>query len=226
MGDVDGRDAELLLQRTDLGPHLDPDLGVQVRERLIEEQDVGVQDEGAGQRHALLLAAGELAGVAIGQPREIHLAQALGQPARDLPGRQLAQLETVRDVRGHRHVRPQCVVLEHHADVARVRREPVDPALAEPDLTAVGPVEAGDESQQCRLAAPRRAEQCEELTVADVQRGLIDSGGGPELLGDRAQPDLYCRGLREPGSLCRWPVRGAKWLRPYLSFIESKKIKI
>src|SRR5215813_8385099 len=191
VGDVDRRDAELLLQRADLGPDLDPDLGVQIRKGFIEEQDVGVQDEGPGQRDALLLAAGELAGVAVGQAREIDLAQALGQPARDVRRRQLAQLEAVGDVRGHRHVRPQRIVLEDHADVACVRRQVVDAALAEPDLAAVGPVEAGDESQQRRLAAPRGPEQREQLAVADVERGAIDGGGRPELLRDRAQPDLH-----------------------------------
>ena len=44
----------------DLEPHLGAQLGVQVAERLVEEEHRGREDEGAGQRHPLLLAAGQL----------------------------------------------------------------------------------------------------------------------------------------------------------------------
>src|SRR5262245_11389225 len=95
VGDVHGRDAQLLLERTDLGADLDADLRIQVRERLVQEQDVGVEDEGAGQGHPLLLASGELPGIAPLEAREVHLAQAGLEPADDLRRRQPAQLETV-----------------------------------------------------------------------------------------------------------------------------------
>ena len=59
MRHVDRRDPQLALERADLGAHVDPDLGVEVREWLVEQQDVGIEDEGPRQRHPLLLAAGE-----------------------------------------------------------------------------------------------------------------------------------------------------------------------
>ena len=43
----------------------DPDLGVEGRERLVEEQDLGLEGEGPGERDALLLAARQLVRVAI-----------------------------------------------------------------------------------------------------------------------------------------------------------------
>ena len=54
-------EAELALQLADLDPHLLAQLGVEVGERLVEQQHVGPDGERAGQRHALLLAARELA---------------------------------------------------------------------------------------------------------------------------------------------------------------------
>ena len=45
---VDRRDAELALQRADLPPHLQPELRVEVRERLVQEQDVGLERRGRG----------------------------------------------------------------------------------------------------------------------------------------------------------------------------------
>src|SRR6266545_6941013 len=74
--DVHGRDSQVLLQLADLGAHLDPDLRIEVRQRLVQEQDVRIQHEGAGERNALLLAAGELAGITELEARQVDLAEA------------------------------------------------------------------------------------------------------------------------------------------------------
>ena len=60
VGDVDEGDAELALEALQLGAHLDAQERVERRQRLVEEQDRRIGDQRAGQRHALLLAAGEL----------------------------------------------------------------------------------------------------------------------------------------------------------------------
>ena len=57
---VDRGDAERLLQLADLAAHLDPQLRVEVRERFVEQQHLGLDHQGAGDRDALQLAAGEL----------------------------------------------------------------------------------------------------------------------------------------------------------------------
>ena len=60
MGDVDEGDAELGLQALQLRAHLDAQERVERRERLVEQQDLRLGDQGARQRDALLLPAGEL----------------------------------------------------------------------------------------------------------------------------------------------------------------------
>ena len=65
--DIDRRDAELVVQPADLGAHLLAQLGVQVGQRLVEQQHLRLDDDGAGERHALLLAPGQLGRVAVGQ---------------------------------------------------------------------------------------------------------------------------------------------------------------
>ena len=88
MGDVDRGDAELALQRADLLAQGDADLGVERRQRLVEQQDLRLDGEGAGQRHALLLAAGELVGIAPAQRRQLDQAEHLLDPrARSASGR-------------------------------------------------------------------------------------------------------------------------------------------
>ena len=58
--DVDERDADLALQRAQLELQLLAQLRVERAERLVEQQHPRVEHERAGQRHALLLAAGQL----------------------------------------------------------------------------------------------------------------------------------------------------------------------
>ncbi|KAG0732390.1 hypothetical protein G6F23_014366 [Rhizopus arrhizus] len=59
----------------------------------------------------------------------------------------------------HRHVRPQRVVLEHHADVAVPGRRAGDVLAVHQQLPRAMPVEAGDQPQQRGLAGAGRANQ-------------------------------------------------------------------
>ena len=65
VGDVDGRGAEPRLQPRHLGPHLDPQLRVEVRQRLVHQEGGGVTHDRAAHRHALALTSREVRGLAI-----------------------------------------------------------------------------------------------------------------------------------------------------------------
>ena len=64
VGDVDGGDAEVVLQLGDLGAHLHAQLGVEVGERLVHQEGRGFAHDGAAHRDALALAARERARLA------------------------------------------------------------------------------------------------------------------------------------------------------------------
>ena len=57
--DVDGGDADLALQPLELAAHLVAQLRVEIGQRLVEQQQPRLVHDGARERHALLLAAGE-----------------------------------------------------------------------------------------------------------------------------------------------------------------------
>ena len=61
---VDHRAPHPLVEALDLGAHLNPQLGVEVRERLVEQEHPGLAHQGAPQRHALALAPRQLARLA------------------------------------------------------------------------------------------------------------------------------------------------------------------
>ena len=92
----------------------------------------------------------------------------------DLGLRRVPQLQREGHVVGHRHVRIERVVLEHHGDVALLGRHVVDDARADADLAAGDVLQPGDHAQQRRFAAARRADQDDELAVGDVDVDAMD----------------------------------------------------
>ena len=82
VGDEDGGDAELELDPADLLAQLHPHLGVQRRQRLVEQQHLRRDGQRAGQGHPLLLAAGELVRVPVAAVGQADQLQQLARPAR------------------------------------------------------------------------------------------------------------------------------------------------
>ena len=123
VGDIDGGVAIFVVQPADFEPHLLAQIGVEVGQRLVEQQRLRFDDQRARQRHALLLPAGELAGIALRQRLELGRGQDRRQLLRNGVAVHLAQTQAVDDVFGHRHVRPQRVALEDHRHVALLGRQ-------------------------------------------------------------------------------------------------------
>ncbi len=57
MGDIQDRGLQPLVKGLDLGPHLDAQLCVKVRQGFVEQKDLGVAHDGAAHRDTLALAA-------------------------------------------------------------------------------------------------------------------------------------------------------------------------
>jgi hypothetical protein len=70
-------------------------------------------------------------------------------------------------------VREQRVILEHHADVALVRRQERHVAVAEMDRTRRGLNEAAEDAEQRGLAGSGRPEQRDELARRDIQGDVV-----------------------------------------------------
>ena len=162
--------------RADLGAQLVAHARVERRERLVEQQHARLDRERAGQRDALLLAAGELVGVVPGVVGEADELEHLLGARRALRRAHLAHPQAELDVAAGVHVGEQAVGLEHHPHVAAVRGHVGDVAAADHHAPAVGAVEAAEQPQRRRLAAARRAEQREQLARGDVEVELVERG--------------------------------------------------
>jgi len=117
--------------------HFEAELGVEVAEGFVKEDEVGANDEGPCECDSLLLSAGELAGPAMGVLRHSDHFEGLTDAAALFVTGQTADVEAVCDVLGDGHVRPEGVVLEDHADVAFVRGDEGDAFVVEVYFAAV-----------------------------------------------------------------------------------------
>ena len=80
VGDVHGRVPELVMQAADLEPHFLPQVRIQVGKRFIQQQDFRIDYDCSGERHALLLTARELGGIAFGKWRQLDDIQDAPKP--------------------------------------------------------------------------------------------------------------------------------------------------
>src|SRR3954451_2862491 len=179
--DVERRDPELELDPPDLLAELHAHLRIESRQRLVEQEHPGLDRECARERDALLHAAGELvretvAGLA--EPDELEqLTHALAPIPLVLP----TEPQAVLDVLCGSHVREERVGLEDHPHVALVRRDARHVFPVDDDPSGVGSIEAGDDAERRRLAAARRAEQRQELALAELDLDSVERLDGAEV---------------------------------------------
>jgi len=170
----------------------------------LESGSSRLDHQGAGERDALLLPAGEFARIARREVCESGGGEDARHLGGDLGARQLAQGQAVGDVLGDRHVRPQRVALEDHRHLARFRRQRArrrrHHPVAHRDLAGRRFDEAGDQAQRRRLAATGRPEQAHQQAVVDAQRDVVDHGDRVVALGQVSQFNRRHPFLRSPPS--------------------------
>ncbi len=177
VGDEDHRHAGLLLDALQLGAHFQTQTGVEVGQGLVEQQYLRLHHHRTGERHALLLAAGKLGRLTVGEGREADGLQAGLDLGIEFWPTHTLELQPEGDVFIDREMREQRIGLEHQADGALVGRHAGDVGAVETDMTALDRQQAGNGAHRRRLAAAGRAEQRDQLALADVEIKIPDSNG-------------------------------------------------
>ena len=174
VGHVDGRHAEAVVQPRQLRAHRDPQLGVEVRERLVHEERRRLAHHGPAHGDALPLSAGEQRRTALQQRVEPERRRHLPHAAGPLRPRDAPKLEAEAEVLLDRHLRVERVVLEDHRNVAVARSELRDVPVADHDAALRHLLQAGDHPKQRRLAAAGRSDEDHELAVVDVEGHRVE----------------------------------------------------
>ncbi len=155
-------------------------LGVQRAGGLVGKEDVRVVDQGAGNGHALHLAAGHLIGLLVELIGEADLLQRLRGAAAALRGGDARECQRELDVGEHALVRDEVIGLEDEADGVVAVGVPVAVAevfgglAVDNEVTGAVLVEAAYDVQQRRLAAAGVTENGHELVPAEAQAHALE----------------------------------------------------
>ena len=188
-----------MVQFADLQPHRAAQGGVEVGQRLVEQEGRGLAHDGAADGDALALAARQLAGATVEKVGQVEDARGFGDLAVHHHLVLAGHLQREGDVVAHRHVRIERIGLEHHGQLALGRGLVGDVAAVDADGAGGGVLEPGDQAQQGGLAAAGGADEDDELAVLDVEIELRDDRRRPEGLADLVECYVAHRVL--PGSI-------------------------
>ena len=175
VGDVDGGYAQFHLQAFDFTAHRQAQTSVQVRERLVEQEQVGLLDQRPPQSHALLLAARKLCWLAVHQVPDAHH---ISHPLRvllHLLFRDLLKLERIADVLKDGHVGVEGVTLKNHADVAVLGRKMVHYLPVELNDAFRRFVNARYHQQCGGFPTSRGSQESDKLTIPNLQIDVVGS---------------------------------------------------
>ncbi len=212
--DVDGGGAQPVLQPGDLAAHLHPQLGVEVGQRLVHQERLGIAHDRAAHRDPLTLTAGQLRGLAVQKVGQVKDFRGLLDLLGDLGLLHLRQRQREGDVLPHGHVRVERVGLEHHRDVAVLGRLLVHPLAADAQLARRDILQPGNHVQRGGLSAAGRADQDDELAVGDGERQVLHGRRAVGVtLGHLVQHNLGHRRYPftapdvNPATIRRWKIR-------------------
>ena len=189
VGDVDRRHPELALDASEFELHLLAQLAIERGKRFIQQQEIRLEHERAGDGDALLLPARELVDAPVAEAGKTHELEIVRHPVGDLVLRKAAHPQGIGDVFRGRHVGEEGEALEDHADGAAVGRKLPQVAAADPDLACARRDEAGDHAQKRGLAAARGAEDGEKAAGLELEAHIIHRPRRPEVLAHATHPD-------------------------------------
>ena len=150
VADVDDGQRQFAVQAFEIGQDFQLALQIERGQRLIHQQDLRRRQQGAGNRHALALAAGKFARRTVEQGGDAEQFGDLGQ--RKTPGCGRRPFLAEFHVAAYREVREQAGFLEDDAEGTLVRRHEAAAAFVLPDLAAEGEVAGRGAFQPCHGA--------------------------------------------------------------------------
>ena len=195
VGDEHEGDAEFALQRLQLDLHGRAQLLVKGCQRLVEKQHRRPVDDGARQRHALLLAARHFVDAPCPEAAQPDHFQRLAGAAGNLGGRDSRPhlLQAVGNVLLDVEVGEQRILLEHHVDGPPIGRNTVHHGPVDQHVAAGRLFEAADHAQARRLAAAGGAKQRHERALGNIEVDVRHRRHGAVGLAHRPELDVMRR---------------------------------
>ncbi|EGE56213.1 hypothetical protein RHECNPAF_73009 [Rhizobium etli CNPAF512] len=176
VSDVDEGGIEALVQLGDFRAHRAAQLGVEIGQRLVEEENGRVAHHGAAERDALALPTRKRFRLAV---QEMGNVEDLGRILHllvDEITRHFAQLQAESHVLVDGHMRVERIILENHRDIPILRGDVVHDVAADLQFSSRDLLEAGDHPERRRFAATGGADQDDEFLIGNFQIDIVDDG--------------------------------------------------
>lgn len=151
---VKARGRETRVQPLNFEAHLHAQLGVEIRQRFVEQEHRRLADNRAAHCNALPLTTRQFARLAFEQMFEFEDTRGISDARLDGLLVRAADLQRVRHILRDAHVRIKCVVLKNHRDVAILRLQLVHDLAADFDRAFGHAFEPRDHAKQSRLPQP------------------------------------------------------------------------
>src|SRR5882724_1603590 len=186
VGDHDHGRLVLAVQLFENAHDLVAHLAVEVAGGLVGQEDLRAADDGAGDRHPLLLAARELGGEVMGARGKPHPVEGGERPLPALLRRKTAVQQRDLDVVDDGEIADQVELLENetHPFIADAGELPVavpvaaaDPLAVELDLALARLVEQTDQVEERALAASRGTHDRDQLAFFDHEVDVVERHG-------------------------------------------------
>ena len=171
---IDDCGAHAIVKAFDLGAHVDAQLGIEIGERLVKQEDLRLAYKRPSHRHALALPSGQLARLAVEKVGNLQHLRNPGYRLFALRLRDTPDFHAETDVLCDSHVGIERIGLEDHRDVALGRVLARNIASIDPDFTACDGLQSGNRVEQRRLPAPGRTYQDEKATLVDFQIDTLE----------------------------------------------------
>ncbi len=157
------------MQAGNLRSHRGTQLGIQVGQRLVQQEYIRVAHHSASQCDTLTLAAGQRLRLAVQQMLQIqNFSYFMNLPV-DFVLRHLLKRQSERHILVNRHMRIQRVALENHRNIAVLRRNVIDAALADIHITVRDLLKTCNHTQRSRFTAAGRADQHDKFLCPRFQ---------------------------------------------------------
>src|SRR5262245_7966172 len=134
-------------------------IGIEMRKRLVEEDELRVSNERATDGDALLGTTGQNFDVEIGERPKMQEIEYVGDPRLGVGRGSTTNLQREGDVAAHRHARVERIVFKNHGDVALARRKTGDGLVVKKDLACGGTFNTSCHLERGALSAAGGAEQ-------------------------------------------------------------------
>src|SRR6266508_3724718 len=194
---VENRNAGSALQILQLETHLLTQFRVEIAQRLVEQEHFGFLDQGSRQCNTLLFPTGKLTRKPIREPFETYSVQGIFKLRFYGSFGQLLKLQGIGDIVMNRHVRPDGVVLENHADGSKLSghvdsiRSRVHAGPADVNFALARFFEPRDASQDRAFATTARPEQRKKFFVLDGKADGMRRDDLPVSLAQIHYSDLF-----------------------------------